>query len=190
MPRQRNNPQTTPSASHGRIGTGRPMPSAAVLRLFMLGILLSGLVLAGCGPPNPPTVEVKGVVTLDAQPVEGAAVVFTPSEGRPATGRTDAAGEFVLSTFKQGDGAVPGKHRVTVSKTSTKPSSAGEEGELVFLVPKQYGNQSTTPLVCEVRPEMPPVRLELQSAAPAPPRPAAEVEEPMPEAQSKPPGRE
>jgi hypothetical protein len=70
---------------------------------------------AGCGK----TVGIKGKVTLDGQPVEGASVQFVPiGEGQPAFGTTDASGVFTLSTFKQGDGALKGEYKVTVSKMS------------------------------------------------------------------------
>ena len=148
--------------------------------LFLLGSLLLGLALSGCGPRNPATAKVEGVVTLDGEPIEGAAVVFTPSDGRMATGATDSSGRFILSTFKQGDGAVLGQHRVTVSKSIEQSRGAGEEGELIFITPRKYADPKTSPLTCEVQPEIPPVRLELVSEEPPPPaaadaaRPAAD----------------
>jgi hypothetical protein len=86
------------------------------MRGVWFGILaaLLALVGAGCGNPTKP---VKGVLTLDGQPFEGAAVVFSPAgeSGSPAYGRTNKHGAFVLSTYKQGDGALPGDYRVVVS---------------------------------------------------------------------------
>lgn len=187
MPRLRANPRTARSFALERSGTEPHKVSWPVLQLLLLANLLSGLVMAGCGPRNPATTKVEGVVALDGQPIEGAAVVFTPSSGPPATGTTDSDGRFVLSTFKQGDGAVLGQHRVTVGKTRTKSTGPDEEEELVFIVPKQYANPSTSPLTCEVQPEMPAVRFELQSAAPSPPLPEAAPPDELSE-RTQPPG--
>lgn len=70
----------------------------------------------GCGRSGTvPTAEVTGTVTYKESPVDKAVVTFFPKQGRPATGLTDAQGRFTLSTFKAGDGAVLGKHAVTIS---------------------------------------------------------------------------
>jgi hypothetical protein len=42
--------------------------------------------------------------------------------GKPATGQTDADGYFVLSTFKNYDGAIVGKHTVHVEIDATNPT--------------------------------------------------------------------
>ena len=63
------------------------------------------VVLAGCGDDNG-LVPVRGRVLLDNQPVEGAAVMFQPDKGVPATATTNAEGEFEMST-PQGKGRSP-----------------------------------------------------------------------------------
>ncbi|MHB8898426.1 MAG: carboxypeptidase-like regulatory domain-containing protein [Thermoguttaceae bacterium] len=138
-----------------------------------------GLLLSGCGPKHPETFPVTGTVTLDGQPVAGAAVVFTPESGEQATATTDGSGQFELSTFELRDGAVPGKHRVTVAKTEVEP---GEEEQVVFVVPREYGNATTSPLTCEVQPEMAPVQLDLKSGPKAASPPATEEKSSAPEA--------
>lgn len=40
---------------------------------------------------------------------------------RAAIGKTDANGTFVLTTYKENDGAVPGNHLVTVKKYDSDP---------------------------------------------------------------------
>ena len=122
-------------------------------------------------------------MTLDGQPVAGAAVVFTPEQGEMATATTDASGRFELSTFERADGALPGKHRVTVAKTTVEP---GEDEKIVFLIPKEYGNLKTSPLTWDVQKEMGPVQLALQtrpepapSAVPPASPPAAEPSQPV-----------
>lgn len=77
--------------------------------------------LASCGSDRPATVEVKGKVTYKNQPVEGAAVMFQSTTGKPATGETDAEGNFTLRTFGANDGAVPGDYVVTITKVESVP---------------------------------------------------------------------
>ncbi len=84
-------------------------------RTLGAGMLLA-LVQAGCGG----TAEVKGRVTLDGKPVAGATILFVPEPGssaRPATGFTDAEGNFRLTTFRPNDGAVVGAYKIVVTKS-------------------------------------------------------------------------
>jgi hypothetical protein len=55
--------------------------------------------------------------------VAGASVAFlAPGASRHAVGTTDEAGKFQLTTFEPNDGAIPGTHVVTVSKTESPPA--------------------------------------------------------------------
>jgi hypothetical protein len=134
--------------------------------------------LVGCGPKRPTTIPVTGTVTLDGQPVEGAAVAFFPEGAeQPARGVTDAAGKFTLMTFVAGDGALPGQHRVSVTKTQAPPPQAIEVGgekvetptdggaaeNVKYLLPPQYASPSTSQLTAEVKKGMEPVALDLKS---------------------------
>ncbi len=66
-------------------------------------------------------VPVKGKVTYKGQPVAKGTVTFEPDDyGRPATGPIPAEGTFTLGTYKPGDGAVPGHHRITITETGIK----------------------------------------------------------------------
>jgi hypothetical protein len=63
-----------------------------------------------------PLIAVKGKVTYKGQPVSKGTVRFEPDGyGRPATGRLQTDGSFVLGTNKEGDGVVAGEHRVSIS---------------------------------------------------------------------------
>jgi hypothetical protein len=89
-----------------------------------LGVLLAALLLAsGCGPGS---VEVKGVVTLDGSPVEGATVLFISDDGKNSfRGMTDASGNFTLVGENSKAGVLPGSYKVTVVK---QKGIAGAEG--------------------------------------------------------------
>lgn len=87
--------------------------------------------LTGCnGGSNVDTVPVTGTVTMNGQPVEGAAVTFSPEgAGHAAAAVTDASGKFQLTTETSGDGAVAGAYKVTVTKYEKRADTvaAGEE---------------------------------------------------------------
>lgn len=122
-----------------------------------LGVVLVLGGVVGCGKSGTaPTVKVSGTVTYNGQPVEGASVAFVPENGRPASGETDASGKFTLSTFETGDGAVPGKHTVTISEPSEDPSGEGEEDysmpdESAGRFPAKYGDLGTSDFTADVK---------------------------------------
>ena len=99
-------------------------------QLVLLGLV--GLV-AGCGGTGLDTAKVSGTVKVAGQPMAGIQVTFTPSQGRPAIGVTDASGNFTLSTLAANDGAVPGKHKVKFgfsdASAATPDSSAPPPSE-------------------------------------------------------------
>lgn len=104
------------------------------------GLLVALLPLAGCtGSDRPDLVPVSGQVLIDGEPVADASLQFIPSGSRPARAKTDAQGNFTLTTFKDGDGCVPGTHQVVVVAV-TNPSPT----EQVLHVPEKYMNIATT----------------------------------------------
>lgn len=76
------------------------------------------LAMTGCGQSGSvATVPVTGTVTQGGDPVEGAAVTYSPQgEGHAAAGVTDASGRFVLTTETKNDGAAPGSYQVGITK--------------------------------------------------------------------------
>ncbi len=92
------------------------MSRLALVRLCALACVL--VTLQGCGgETGPPLHAVTGTVNYKGQPVEGAAVAFhSENATKLATGKTDAQGRFELATNEPGDGAVAGKHTVSVTK--------------------------------------------------------------------------
>lgn len=96
------------------------------------GLLL--LSVCGCGTGDRPELgEVTGTVTLDGQPLIGVIVMFTPDEGRPATGQTDAFGKYEL-VYRYGvNGAKIGPNTVSL---------VWPTGETGPAIPKEYGAES------------------------------------------------
>lgn len=133
-------------------------------------VLAALFVGAGCGGDGATIVPVRGRVTLAGQPVEGASVMLHPEgEGRPATGLTDASGEFQLTTVDEFDGAMLGDYRVTVSLVRPRgdvdyetAESGLDEMNLEYVVPQRYGDRDTSGLTAQVERGMSPLELELE----------------------------
>jgi hypothetical protein len=93
-------------------------------------------IVLGCGHQRP-FVPVSGLVRLDGVPTEKLSVTFFPTEGRAANGVTHRDGRFVLTTFKPGDGALLGAHKVTIAPMLDPP--------IALPTNLAKANQSTTP---------------------------------------------
>jgi hypothetical protein len=79
----------------------------------------------GCGsnaaPDGTSMVPVKGKVTFKGKPLTDGTITFEPDDfGRAAHGNIQPDGSFVLTTFKDGDGAVRGHHRIAVSGSAKR----------------------------------------------------------------------
>jgi len=93
-------------------------------------------------------VPVSGKITWDNQPLANADVSFTPTDaktdGKPppsSHARTDEQGNFTLKLDEDNrDGAVPGNHRVRVSKMDRGGEGKPGKGQ---LIPKAYNEAST-----------------------------------------------
>lgn len=122
-------------------------------------LVVFAVVIAGCGD-SPKLKEATGVVTMDGKPVADASVIFVNSDegGFPATATTDAEGKFSLKTYwnaskKTLSGAIPGKYRVTVTK-SVEPTQEevdeamkkSREVKTKQLLPVKYSKVGSTPL--------------------------------------------
>jgi hypothetical protein len=142
----------------------------------LLGSVSLGLLLAsaGCGSGGPKPIPVTGTVTRDGKAVEGATVTLLPQfQGQPAMGTTDKDGKFTLKTHPLGDGALPGKHLVSVRKVIISGYQADKDGlsgppvpggpKEQWLIPKKYSDAKAWGHTVEVKPGMEPLKLELTS---------------------------
>ena len=124
------------------------------LVLLSLGAVVSACAIgAGCRS-GVELLPVSGVVTLDGKPVDQATVLFKPESGPVAYGQTNADGRFELSTAGR-KGAVPGKHKVSITKT--KVSGVGndemvdpEKVKTEWIVPQKYTDPEKSGLTAEV----------------------------------------
>ncbi len=134
-----------------------------------LAVALGCLLLPGCGPDRPETATVTGKVTFRGSPVSAGKIMFYPETGRAAVGTISADGTYRLTTFDSGDGAILGKHQVTITASKVtggppqpktfqdelklarqKPAKATTPPKVVWLVPKEYSQRNTSQLPAEV----------------------------------------
>ncbi|MGE0757428.1 MAG: hypothetical protein AB7F89_02805 [Pirellulaceae bacterium] len=119
---------------------------------FSFAIVLG--MLCGCGERGvdgrPTPVPVSGTVLYNQQPCADAQVVFAPQDhNHAAVGKSDSSGRFVLQTFEPGDGAVPGRFRVVVTKFEAIDTPDGGFKETFFL-PQKYRDAETSGLTAVV----------------------------------------
>jgi hypothetical protein len=125
--------------------------------------MITGCGLPGCGPQRPTLVPVSGQVTIDGKPLARGFVRFIPTEGRPAGGKIESDGKFILSTYKEGDGASLGSHRVQV--TSVEPV---DERAVRWLVPKKYADAQSSGLSATIDKQTDDLQIELSWDGKAP----------------------
>ena len=123
--------------------------------------------IVGCGDGRLRTEPVSGIVRLNGEPLEGAAVSFVPKndgEGAAGFATTDEKGEYRLQTMagRPDAGTLPGEYIVTISKYRSIPTGRRvidsdtreqvDEMESVPLFPGmvRYANASTTPFSATV----------------------------------------
>ena len=124
-------------------------------RLLTLAVCGLALLSHGCssGAARVDTAPVHGTVTLDGKPLPCGQVVFQPLSGRIAKGVIED-GKFTLGTYKAADGAVLGRHRVSVTARKTlegeEPGAIGMPRFGPSLIPERYGDSAASGLEFEV----------------------------------------
>lgn len=100
--------------------------------------------IAGCSN-QPEVAPVRGLVTMDGKPLPGGRVMFQPiatgddkNVGKVAMGQIQPDGSFVLTTYKNGDGAVVGPHHPVVMENrheeATNSDRPTKEGPRIGVV--------------------------------------------------------
>lgn len=101
--------------------------------LFAVAMALANLV--GCKDNGKPTVKVAGHVTFSGQspPYEGTLsfISIERVEGLPqrdGSAQYDEEGAFLATSFKRGDGLLPGKYRIEVNSYKYPPETNKPNG--------------------------------------------------------------
>ncbi len=104
--------------------------------------LVVSAVSLGCGPSGPPLARIEGTVTLDDEPLEGAAVEFmslTPGgSGSFSIEKTDENGRFEMGYSVDRDGVLPGKYKVSISTFDQIMQENGRTKNIPERVPRKY----------------------------------------------------
>ncbi len=104
----------------------------------------------GCGSNSdlPQTATASGKVMYQGKPLNIGTVTFHPEgTGNPGVGLLQQDGTFTISTYTPGDGAVLGKHSVTID---VPPPLDGTPADEAFSVPDPYTMPDSTPLKVEI----------------------------------------
>ena len=137
----------------------RPKRPDAVVTLLLTLVAC----FAGCSE-DATTASVSGIVRLDGKPLPLGIIRFIPSAGRPASGEIQSDGTFTLGTYGKKDGALIGKHRVTVTAIQSDAPVADpiarqnvslntkRNPNLKRLVPTRYNGPTSSRLTFEVKP--------------------------------------
>lgn len=118
----------------------------------ILVLTLGTLATAGGCKRNPRVVPVAGKVLYNGQPLPFGSVMFQPDKGQPAMADIAADGTFTLSSYGPNDGAVPGKHSVSVScYEGHRPDKAGGGDSLGrLLIPLKYTRFGSSGLTADI----------------------------------------
>jgi hypothetical protein len=110
--------------------------------------------LAGCSSKRGlETAPVKGKITFKGKPLPNGTVMFVPGEGPAATGEIDKDGNYRLTTYSTGDGAVLGNHKVSITALADIGTALPEQRNPLppSLVPDKYLSHETSGLTFEVK---------------------------------------
>lgn len=118
------------------------------------GLLLLCCLIPACRKPEPQLVPVKGKVVYKEIPTPNGEIILHPESKDPGwmpVAPIQPDGTFEVSTKIPGDGALPGKYKVTVT---WKPE-VDDNGEGPNVLPVIYSSPKASPLSVEVRPDAP-----------------------------------
>jgi hypothetical protein len=127
------------------------------IRFAPLWVVVVVLTLPGCsGDQRPTTIAVTGRVSVAGRPLASGAITFYPDEirheaaARPAMGVIDKDGQYSLSTFRSGDGVMPGSYRVSIESLTSERSIERPDAQDTWAIPERYGRTDTSGLVATV----------------------------------------
>ena len=125
--------------------------------LAVMMVLLSIATLSGCGEASSTytgqLIPVKGKVSYRGQPLINGTVYFEPDgAGREVQGDIQPDGTYVMSTYKAGDGIIPGLYRVGITG---KPKGGRP-------IPPKYRNGSSSKIEADVSSEKTEFNFELK----------------------------
>jgi hypothetical protein len=130
-------------------------------RLWQAAILclVVPVALGGCGGGN--LAPVSGKVTHRGEPVKGGTLIFSPTGEGGQTGKSVSAEVKEDGSYKTGEGAVLGRHRVTYTPPEQKLTEEQRTDPKYIAPPPPYMNLVAKPAEVEVKAGSTTVDLEL-----------------------------
>jgi hypothetical protein len=130
----------------------RTRHAAATCALVMGALSL--VMLSGCLSDKKPTYPVKGQLAWQdgtaAKELSGGMVIFQcDAEQMSAKASIDQDGGFVLGTYALSDGAVAGKHKVSIAQ----PAAETGDYRPLEIVDRRYESMGTTDLEITIEPK-------------------------------------
>lgn len=124
--------------------------SNPVLRALAVAAAL--LLAVSCSDGRLKTAPVQGRVTYDGKSVPQGSIMFQPDQGPSATANIKD-GTYVLKTYRDGDGAVVGKHRVTLISLEDQSGRLPEDRNPLPppIVPLKYNFPDKSGLTADVK---------------------------------------
>lgn len=115
-----------------------------MVRRAMVAAACALVAVAGCRR-GPDIVPVSGRVEVDGKPLTTGGIMVVPDGGRAASGAIGSDGRFTLSTFREGDGAIKGRHKVEVFAIE-RPAKDQQR----WLVPRHVRSAATSKVWLDV----------------------------------------
>ncbi len=112
-------------------------------------VILVGMI--GCSEGGMKTAPVEGTITYGGKPVPQGSITFQPVHGPNATANIKN-GAYNLKTYRDGDGAVIGKHQVTIISLEDQSGRLPEDRNPLPppLIPLKYNFTDKSGLTAEV----------------------------------------
>ena len=114
-------------------------------------VMLSALIVVGCGKSYPDYFPVSGKILYRDKPVTSGVIMFQPLSGPPASGEIRFDGTFELVTHGRAEGAQAGLNQVRITSRDMK----GDGGEMALgrhLIPERYSQFTTSGFTARVKP--------------------------------------
>lgn len=101
---------------------------------------------------RPPVFKTTGRVIWNGEPAAGALVTLqSQSHNLAASGKTDAKGEFTLTTWRSGDGAVAGDHAVSIENVVIPGYTSEGLPIEINVMPQAYQDPKTSGLNATIK---------------------------------------
>ena len=123
-------------------------------RVFVLALSTSiSVTVAACSKDHvgPAPVPASGTVTLKGAPLASGTIQFYPTDGHPAGGGVKD-GKFTLTTYDPDDGAIPGKHSVSVAAYKDVKVAGQGDAQQTLITPELYASPITSGISVDIPP--------------------------------------